>query len=230
MDERRAVTSPVIVTGSWSGDLVTRNFWHETRVFTRLLAAAVLVAGAAVYAQPDLPDAAPPKAMMRPVEMSQSASAREIMQRHARGNLQALRTRTDAERQRLWVLTSEHVHVYDMNTLELVRRVPLPDWPVAEFVCPPDIALDASGAAFVSSNVQARLFEIAPVTFETKEHELELVSTRKLDVGFGALAFAADGTLLALSAVGEALFRIDVSRRTATEVSLSHRAPGGCTL
>ena len=153
MDERCAVTSPVIVTGSWSGDLVTRNFWHETRVFTRLLAAAVLIAGAVVYAQPDLPYTAPPTAM-RPVEMSQSASAREIMRRHASGDLQALRMRMDAERQRLWVLTSEHVHVYDMNTLELVRRVALPDWPVAEFVCPPDIVLDATGAAFVSSNVQ----------------------------------------------------------------------------
>jgi hypothetical protein len=230
MDERCAATSRVIYAGSHSDHPATRASRHGTRVFIRPLAAAVLIAGAAVYGEPDLPYTAPSKVMLRKVDTSQSAWSRELMLRQASGNLQALRMRADSERQRVWVLTSDQVHVYDMNTLELVRRVPLPDWPVAEFICPPDIVLDRTGAAFVSNNVQPRLFEIAPVTFRTKEHELRLVSTRKLDVGFGALAFADDGTLLALSAVGEALFRIDVSRLTATEIALPHRAPGGCAL
>ena len=132
----------------------------------------------------------------------------------------ALRVRTDLERHRLWVLTVDQVYVYDTRKLALIRRIALPNWSVAEpgFMCPPDMAIDRNGTAFVSNNVQPWLVQIGPAEFKPIEHELKLVSPKQWEVGFGALTFAADGTLFAVSALAGSRFRIDLDSRTATEI------------
>jgi len=66
----------------------------------------------------------------------------------------SLRIRTDASRSRHWVLGLDHVRVYDTASKKLIRQITLPNWSVARFICEPDIALDKSGSAFVSSNVE----------------------------------------------------------------------------
>lgn len=155
-----------------------------------------------------------------------------LLQNHQRGDLDVLRVREDAARRRLWVLTDRNVYVYDTAGRTLIRRIEMPNWSIADaaFMCPPDIALDARGAAFVSNNVLPRLLEIDPVAFRTREHQLRLVSRKQWDVGFGGLAFAADGTLYALSAVAGSVFRIDLANRNAVEVAAAARASSACAL
>jgi hypothetical protein len=133
--------------------------------------------------------------------------------------------RTDAARNRLWVLTLENVHVYDIAGRMLLRRIRLPGWSVADFdyARPPDIALDDRGTAVISNNVEPRLLEIDPSTFQTKEHQLRLTSPKHWETGFGSLQFMRDGTLLAVSTTGEAVFRIDLRNGKAQEIqSTSH--------
>jgi hypothetical protein len=155
-----------------------------------------------------------------------------LLEKHQRGELQALRIREDAERHRLWVLTLEHVYVYDTKNLTLIRRIRLPNWSVADFdfMCPPDMALDRAGTAFVSNNVQPRLLQVDPANFQKKEHQLRLISDKQWEIGFGALAFGPDGTLFALSALAGSLFKIDLASRTASEMVLSEPVAGACAL
>jgi hypothetical protein len=141
-----------------------------------------------------------------------------ILERHHRSDRTVLRVRQDSDRQRVWVLTLDHVYVYDKSSLELIRPIRLPEWFVADFMCAPDLVLDKSGTAFVSNNVQPIVLQIAGNDFQIKEHRLTLISAKRWDVGFGALAFASDGTLFGLSALAGSLFRIDLELGTASEI------------
>jgi hypothetical protein len=143
---------------------------------------------------------------------------RAILEQHHPGGRSVLRVRADRERQRLWVLTLDNVYVYDTRELALIRRIRLPEWFVADFMCAPDMIVDKSGTAFVSHNVQPRVVQIGGHDFEVKEHQLQLISGKQWEIGFGALAFGPDGTLFALSALAGSLFRIDLGRATATEI------------
>ena len=134
------------------------------------------------------------------------------------GGRDALRAVPDTARNRLWVLGLEGVQVYDTRNKRLIRKVELPGWSVARFVCPPDIALDRSGSATISSNVQSKLWRIDTDSFEVKEHEISLFGRERWDTGFGALAFAADGTLLALTSSGGSLWRVDAGKGSARMV------------
>jgi len=127
----------------------------------------------------------------------------------------ALRIKTDTARNRLWVLGLDNVRVYDTVKKKLIRQMELPNWSVARFVCMPDLALDRSGSAFISSNVQAKLWRIDADSFEVKEHEISLQGRERWDVGFGALAFAADGALYALTSSVGSLWKIDVANASA---------------
>ncbi len=186
-----------------------------------LVVSAMFACGTQLCAGPDLllhtasDDVAPatPRAL--------AASDRAILENHHAGDAKALRARPDRQRERLWVLTLDEVYVYDTRKRERIRRIRLPEWFVADFMCAPDMVLDKSGTAFVSNNVQPRVVEIAGDDFEVKEYQLRLISAKQWDIGFGALAFAPDGTLFALSALAGSLFRIDLSRGTATEVERS---------
>lgn len=118
-----------------------------------------------------------------------------------------LRIREDARRNRLWVLTLDEVRVYDIaqQKKQLIRKTALPSWSVVGFrhVCMPDMALDRTGSAFISSNGQARLLRIDANSFDAKDYAISFHQRGGLDMGFGALAFAADGSLFARTTPGD---------------------------
>jgi hypothetical protein len=125
------------------------------------------------------------------------------------GERGVLRVRTDGARGRLWVLGVNDVRVYDSVKKRLIRRIVLPNWDVARLICDPDLILDASGSAIVSSNVRARLWRIDVDTLEVREREIRLHGREQWDIGFGALMLAADGSLFALTSTGGWLWNVD---------------------
>jgi hypothetical protein len=155
----------------------------------------------------------------------------DLLDKHQPGDRHVLRMRADEARHRLWVLTVERVYVYDTEALTLLRRIKLPDWPMVDvdFMCPPDIVLDRRGTAFVSSNVEPRLFQIG-ADFETTEHQLRLISGKQLEIGFGSLVFGPDGSLFGMSAVAGLVFRIDLAGANATELVSPRPGTTGCAL
>jgi hypothetical protein len=128
------------------------------------------------------------------------------------------RIRRDAVRNRIWVLGLDSVRIYDGQSKALIREIALPNWSVARFACDPDMVLDGSGSAIISSNVQPRLWRIDAGSFEVSEHPVTLQGRERWDVGLGALAVGADGTLLALTSITEALWRIDLDKGSGSMV------------
>ena len=127
------------------------------------------------------------------------------------------RIRRDAARNRIWLLGLDNVRVYDGQSRRLIRTIALPSWSVVRSGCDPDMVLDASGSAIVSSNVQPRLWRIDAGSLEASEHLITLEGRERWDVGFGALAVNADGTLLALTSVSDSLWSIDLGKGSARE-------------
>lgn len=127
----------------------------------------------------------------------------------------ALRSRMDAARGRQWVLGRDEVRVYDAEKKTLIKRIRLPNWTVARFICRPDIAIDQAGAAVVSSNVDARVWRIEAGSFRVTEYEIRLNGRERWDIGFGALAFAADGRLFAVTTLSGTVWSVDVAGRSA---------------
>lgn len=142
----------------------------------------------------------------------------------------ALRIRHDAARSRTWLLGLDSVLVYDTASKRLIREIALPGWSAAGFICKPDLALDRSGSAFVSSNAQARLWRIDTDSFKLTVREIRLLEREQWEVGFGALAFAADGTLVALTSLGGSLWKIDAGKGDARMVEQSPRFLNVCDL
>src|SRR5688572_29027902 len=122
----------------------------------------------------------------------------------------ALRTSSDAARSRHWVLTLEGLRVYDTRTKALIREVALPGWSIARILCHPDLVLDRAAFALVSSNIEPRLWRIDRESFEVSVREIRLNEREKWDVGFGAMAFSAEGTLFATAYCGRTLWRVDI--------------------
>jgi hypothetical protein len=126
-----------------------------------------------------------------------------------KGEREALRVRTDAARSRQWVLTLDGVRVYDVRTKGLIKEIVLPGWSVARILCYPDLALDRAGSAYVSSNIEPKLWRIDGDSLEVGVREIGLNEREQWDVGFGALAFSAEGTLFATTYRGGTLWRVD---------------------
>jgi hypothetical protein len=144
-----------------------------------------------------------------------------LMAQYGIGEREILRVRTDLVRGRLWVLGLDNVHVYDFATRRLVRKISLANWSVSRFDCKPDLALDRSGSAWISSNAQSRLWRIDAGDFRVSDLEIRLRERDHWDVGFGALAFGADGSLFALTATaGGSLWKIDPREASASPVEL----------
>lgn len=131
------------------------------------------------------------------------------------GQQGVLRVRTDGARGRLWVLGLDDLRVYDTTKKRLVRRIVLPNWDVAGRVCDPDMILDGSGSAIISSNVRPKLWRIDAETFALQEREIALKDREQWDIGFSALVLAADGKLFASTSTGGWLWRIDVASASA---------------
>lgn len=125
---------------------------------------------------------------------------------------EGIRVRRDAPHNRIWLLGLEDVQVYDAGSERLIRRVALPNWSVARYACDPDLVLDESGSAIISSNVQARLWRIDGGTFTVSEHDITLHERENWDVGFAALAPAGNGKLLALTSLAGSFWSIDLDK------------------
>ena len=123
-----------------------------------------------------------------------------------------IRVRRDAVRNRIWLLGLEDVRVYDAANERLIRRVALPNWSVARYGCDPDMVLDESGSAIISSNVQARLWRIDGGTFTVSERDITLHERENWDVGFVALVPAGNGKLLALTSPTGWSWSIDLDK------------------
>lgn len=142
----------------------------------------------------------------------------------------ALRIKTDTARSRLWVLGLDNVRVYDTASKGLIRKIALPNWSTAHLVCPPDMALDPSGSALVSSNAQPRLARIDASSFELTEYEIRLHEKEQWDTGFGALVFGKDGALFAATSSTGSLWKVDLGGASARMVALNTRLLNACTL
>jgi hypothetical protein len=130
---------------------------------------------------------------------------------------------------RIWVLEQQGLAVYDRTNRRLLRRVALPDWVVAGpgDACAPDLVLEPSGAAIVSSNVVPILWRVDPQRLEARPIFLKLDADTDKDVGFTNLAFAADGSLNAAGATVASSWRIDVSAGTASKLLSPAAGPCG---
>jgi hypothetical protein len=142
---------------------------------------------------------------------------------------EVLRIREDVLRNRLWVLTPDEVRVYNTATTgkRLIRKITLPNWSVVGFrnVCMPDMALDRAGSAVISSNGQARLLRIDADRLDLKDYAISFHEREGLDIGFGALAFAADGTLFARTTPGGLLWKIDINKASAIMIEVNGKLP-----
>jgi hypothetical protein len=140
-----------------------------------------------------------------------------------------LRIREDVVRNRLWVLTLNEVRIYSTAATgkRLIRTVTLPAWSVIGFrnVCMPDLVLDRSGAAFISSNGEARLVRIDADRIAIEDYAIAFNGREGVDIGFGALAFAADGTLFGRTTPDGMLWKIDVAKASATPASIKIKLP-----
>jgi hypothetical protein len=128
--------------------------------------------------------------------------------------------RVDLAHNRRWVLREHALTVYDNLNGRRLRHIILPDWVVAgpRHGCAPDMVLDASGAALVSSNVLPVLWRVDPRRFQITRIALELESDTDKDVGFAGLSFSADGVLIAAGATFPSLWRIDLQAARATKL------------
>ena len=150
---------------------------------------------------------------------------------HGTGEPDTLRVTTDTARSRVWVLGLDGVRVYDAVTKKLTRQIALPSWSVAPtpYACLPDLALDRSGSAFISSNATPVIWRIDADSFEVKQHEIRLHGREQWDIGFGALAFTADGVLYALtSSESSSLWKIDFAKASGTMIAFRDPPSKAC--
>ena len=154
----------------------------------------------------------------------------ELLAKHLRSGQQALRVKADTVRGRLWLLSLQQVTVYEIKTGDMIKQIALPAWSLAGIQCAPDLILDASGDALISSNVEPRLWKIDATTFNMKEYAINMPGKENWDNGFGALAFAADGSLYAMSSFAGSLWRIELATSSASEIKLSARVTQACAL
>ena len=141
-----------------------------------------------------------------------------------------LRTVRDAARNRVWVLDSEAVYLYEGTQK---KRFELPGSVQARepYICAPDLAIDAQGAVVVTSNVMPVVWRIEPVTAQVTKHELTLDADTDKDVGFTGLAYAPDqGVFFGVSATYGSLWRIDPLLRRAQKIQSSAPLNHACGL
>ena len=142
-----------------------------------------------------------------------------------------LRLRVDARRDRLWVLDVGTVRVFDLAKNRLVRTIALPNWVYAEGEnCLPDLQLDDRGAAFVSDNIQPKLWRIDADELSVREHVVMLASHGALDVGFSAMTVTEHGVMYAAMGAPGLLWRVDTKSFRAENVALESRIFGACAL
>lgn len=141
-----------------------------------------------------------------------------------------LRTVHDASRDRVWMLENDALYLHDGAQK---RRFELPGWVYVSdaYACPPAVAVDAQGAAIVTSNVVPVLWRIDPAKAQVTSHELTLDADADKDVGFSGLTYAAEqGVFYAVSASYGSLWRIDPLLRRAQKIAVSTPLRDACGL
>ena len=144
-----------------------------------------------------------------------------------------LRTVHDVPRNNVWVLQPDGVYLHDATSRALKKRFELPGWIHAgePYACGPALAVDAQGAAVVSSDVVPVLWRIDPQKSQVTTHQLVLDADADKDVGFSSLTYAADqGVFFAVSSVYGSLWRIDPLLRRAQKIALSAPVAKACEL
>lgn len=145
----------------------------------------------------------------------------------------ALRTVHDVTRNRVWVLRHDAVYLYDSITQARLGRIELRGWVYARdaYACAPDLAVDARGAAVISSNVIPTLWRVDADKAVVTVHELRLDADEGRDVGFTALRYApGHDVFFAASPMHASLWRIDPLLRRAQKVELSAPVPDSCAM
>ena len=120
--------------------------------------------------------------------------------------------------------------MYDSTTKALIQRIVLPTWSVAKYICPPDLALDQTGSALVASNAHPVIARIDADSFALDKMDVVLTGREQWDMGFGALAFGQDGTLFALTSIGNAIWTLDLATARAKLVALHEPPLAECML
>jgi len=139
-----------------------------------------------------------------------------------------LRTVPDAARQRVWLLEADAVYLVEGGAK---KRFELPGWlHVSEgYVCSPDLAIDAQGAAIVTSNVMPVVWRIEPAKAQVTRHELALSADADKDVGFTGLVYARhQRAFYAVSATYGSVWRIDPQLQRAQKIRQSAAPERGC--
>jgi hypothetical protein len=167
---------------------------------------------------------------IEPIAIGAGASSLHALPQDGRTDV--LRIRIDEARQRIWVLSSKGLDVYDANRSQLLRRIAVEAVSQhSEDHCFPDVALDAHGNAFVSSATQTRLARVDAESFDVTQQELQLDSDRMLDFGFSAIVFSrTSDRLYAASATNGTLWEIDTARNEARKLPISQPVLGACAL
>jgi hypothetical protein len=139
-------------------------------------------------------------------------------------------TRTDTARSRLWVLDATGLSLHDSINGRRLRHVELPGLFLAgrDDLCPPDVAFDAAGTAFVSSDVLPVIWRVDPERFEVTRIELAVDADQDKDVGFTGLSFASDGIVIAAGSTFPSLWRIDLNRASASKVASYPPSAAAC--
>jgi hypothetical protein len=200
----------------------------DGRVFTTLFGRTLLAGFALAVAGCDGGSEGDAKGRGEPPGARSYAPA----QRWHDGELPALRFRLDAARNRLWILDRAGVDVFDVTERHRERRVALPGWLWVDqpYGCAPDLVLEPTGAALVSSNVVPALWRIDADTFAVTRHDLALDADADKDVGFTGLAFVDRDVLLAVSGIHGSLWRVDPRLSTAAKIALTRPVHGACGL
>jgi len=138
--------------------------------------------------------------------------------------------RADAARNRLWVLDPSGLTLHDSLNGRRLRHVSLPELFLAggDRVCGPDIAFDAAGTVFVSSDVLPVIWRVDPQRFEVARIEIALETDADKDVGFTGLSFAGDGIVLAAGTTFASIWRIDLNAARASKVASYPAATPTC--
>jgi hypothetical protein len=141
-----------------------------------------------------------------------------------------LRVREDAQRDRLWILRPDGLHLYSLKMRQRLRHVPLPGWFWAgePYSCAPDLAVGPQGEALVTSDIAPMLWRVDARTLRVAVHELSLDADSHMDVGFTGLVYSPEkGGYFAVSHVGS-LWAIDVRLSRARKIELSAPMPRAC--
>jgi hypothetical protein len=164
--------------------------------------------------------------------MALTGGASEAVRVHASPGSTILRMRIDARRERLWILDTDAVHVFDLAKNQRLARIALPNWFYASdgTNCLPDLQLDRQGAAVVSDTMQPKLWRIDAERFSVEERSLSLTPASAVDAGFSALAIGEDGSIFAAMAAPGFLWRVDSRLARAEKVQLTQPLQGACAI